>query len=451
MVTDHESARTGVGSDPAETYRHSADAVLTALDGWLGPDPARVPRAARAEAVARLQQVKAKVAALELRLLSASDDVARAAGHRDAAAWYAVTTRSDPGTARAAQRTAQALRSAPQVSEALGSGRLSERHARAVLDSLDRLPQVPGPVRDAAEARLVQHAQHLPPRQVAARGKGILDEVDPQGRHRHLGTTLADEARRAWAAARLSLQDCPDGTTRIEGVVPTPVASRLKTVLHALTSPRRSAGSAGGADGTTTGTVAPVAYETRLGQALCTVLENLDPAGLPQHGGTATTLLVTIDHRDLLDELGTARIADADSTPVSASEARRLACGAGIVPAVLGSASTVLDLGRRTRLFTSAQVTALRALHSHCQAEGCTIPAAWCEAHHTRPWSQGGTTDLANAVLLCSHHHHRVHDPAYQHERGRDLIVRFRLRRPADDDAPTSHGPPESTGARRAA
>jgi len=392
------------------------------------------------------------VAALELQLLGAYDDVARTHGHRDAAAWYAVTTRSDPGTARAAQRTARALRSAPHVSEALGSGALSERHARAVLDSLDHLPQVPDAVREAAEARLVQHARHLPPRQVAARGKGILDEVDPHGHHRHLGTTLADEARRAWAATRLSFHDRQDGTTGIEGVVPTPVASRLRTVLHALTSPRSHGGKGGGKGaGDRSGLIGaepggelgganpvensgaaptldpgstpahapdPVAYETLLGQALCTVLENLDPTGLPRHGGTATTVLVTIDRRALLDDLGTAQLVDADSTPLPASEARRLACGAGIVPAVLGSASTVLDLGRSTRLFTASQVTALRALHPRCQAEGCSIPAAWCEAHHTRPWSQGGTTDLANAMLLCSHHHHRVHDPAYRHEDG---------------------------------
>ena len=49
-----------------------------------------------------------------------------------------------------------------------------------------------------------------------------------------------------------------------------------------------------------------------------------------------------------------------------------------------------------------------------CRAEGCDIPADWCEAHHLeRPWSRGGLTDLEDGVLVCSFHHHRAHDPDY--------------------------------------
>ena len=50
-----------------------------------------------------------------------------------------------------------------------------------------------------------------------------------------------------------------------------------------------------------------------------------------------------------------------------------------------------------------------------CTAEGCSIPAAWCEAHHAKqPWASGGRTDLADGKLLCSFHHHRAHDPGWQ-------------------------------------
>jgi hypothetical protein len=48
-----------------------------------------------------------------------------------------------------------------------------------------------------------------------------------------------------------------------------------------------------------------------------------------------------------------------------------------------------------------------------CTADGCTIPAAWCEAHPQQPWSRGGKTNLADGKLLCSFHHHRAHDPAW--------------------------------------
>jgi hypothetical protein len=99
------------------------------------------------------------------------------------------------------------------------------------------------------------------------------------------------------------------------------------------------------------------------------------------------------------------------------------------LPAVLGGAGEVLALGRARRLFTPAQRKALQVRDRTCRAEGCTVPAAWCEAHHQTPWSRGGRTDLADGILLCSFHHHRVHDPAYAHDRHPDGDLRFHRRR----------------------
>ena len=42
------------------------------------------------------------------------------------------------------------------------------------------------------------------------------------------------------------------------------------------------------------------------------------------------------------------------------------------------------------------------------------MPAAMCEAHHLDEWARGGRTDLERGILLCSFHHHRVHDPAFR-------------------------------------
>ncbi|MDH2443712.1 DUF222 domain-containing protein [Amnibacterium sp. CER49] len=71
-----------------------------------------------------------------------------------------------------------------------------------------------------------------------------------------------------------------------------------------------------------------------------------------------------------------------------------------------------LTLGRRTRLFSAAQKKALAARDGGCAWPGCTAPAAWCEAHHIAWWNRdAGATDLENGVLLCSHHHHLIHEP----------------------------------------
>jgi len=161
---------------------------------------------------------------------------------------------------------------------------------------------------------------------------------------------------------------------------------------------------------------------------------------LPLHGGDATTLVVTIDLASLRHDLGVAELLgphlpgppdiEGHGQTMTAAEARRLACAAGILPAVLGGDSELLDLGRTRRLFTAAQRRALRLRDRECRAEGCTIPAAWCEAHHgADPWARGGRTDLSDGLLLCSQHHHRAHDPAYQAKRLANGDVRFHRRR----------------------
>ncbi|WP_455836870.1 HNH endonuclease signature motif containing protein [Pseudarthrobacter siccitolerans] len=95
--------------------------------------------------------------------------------------------------------------------------------------------------------------------------------------------------------------------------------------------------------------------------------------------------------------------------PVATATLRKLACDADIIPALLGTHGELLDLGRKTRLFTPAQRTALTARDQGCAFPNCTIPAPWCEAHHITYWSHHGTTHTNNGVLLCSGHHHLIH------------------------------------------
>jgi hypothetical protein len=122
--------------------------------------------------------------------------------------------------------------------------------------------------------------------------------------------------------------------------------------------------------------------------------------------------MVTIDLDTLTTGLGLAETSTGEV--ITAAQARRLACTAGILPAVLDGTPQVLDLGRAQRLFSPAQKKALGLRDRHCRAEGCQIPAAWCEAHHaTLPWSKGGRTDLKDGLLLCPYHHHRAHNPHY--------------------------------------
>ena len=130
---------------------------------------------------------------------------------------------------------------------------------------------------------------------------------------------------------------------------------------------------------------------------------------MPLHGGSATSIVVLIDEDKLRAGVGVATTTSGQT--LSLGQVRRLACSAAILPAVLGGRSEVLDVGRRRRLYTYAQRVALAVRDRGCRAVGCDLPAGMCEAHHLDDWALGGRTDLARGILLCSFHHHLVHDP----------------------------------------
>lgn len=149
-------------------------------------------------------------------------------------------------------------------------------------------------------------------------------------------------------------------------------------------------------------------WSEKLGAGFTELLEHLPTHGLNPVG---VALLVNLDYQHLLDKLASAGL-DTGSR-ISAGQARRLACGAAIAPVVLGGRSEPLDLGREQRLHTKAQRRALSLMHDTCAAEGCERPFAWCDIHHPHAWSEGGRTDLDNALPLCGHHHRRAHDKRF--------------------------------------
>lgn len=98
---------------------------------------------------------------------------------------------------------------------------------------------------------------------------------------------------------------------------------------------------------------------------------------------------------------------------ITAGDLRRLCCDADVVPAVLGGASEVLDVGRAHRLVPPGLRRALGLRDRGCAFPTCHAPDPRCEAHHIVPWWAGGATSLTNLVLLCPHHHGVVEPPRF--------------------------------------
>jgi hypothetical protein len=94
---------------------------------------------------------------------------------------------------------------------------------------------------------------------------------------------------------------------------------------------------------------------------------------------------------------------------LTARQVLALACHAEL-SIIRWSDGIPLDVGRRYRTETPALRRALEARDQGCRAPGCGMPAAWCTAHHLKPWSQGGTTSLQDTALFCFvHHNYFIH------------------------------------------
>ncbi len=97
-----------------------------------------------------------------------------------------------------------------------------------------------------------------------------------------------------------------------------------------------------------------------------------------------------------------------------------------------------LNLDRTTRLANRAQLRALRGLYATCAVYGCAVKFDHCQPHHVTYWENGGPTDFANLLPLCSRHHHLVHEGGWKLSLGPDRTVTVTY----PDGAVQTTGPP---------
>jgi hypothetical protein len=403
------------------------DAVETALKDVAHVDPAFMSTSEKRAALVLQTRVEARLKELGLRVQATAKDVADQDGDRDVAGWLDHHNRIDRPQARREQRLAEALELRWRLVQAgMRDGTVSFEQAVVVTRALDKLPEhVDEDIKTRAEERLVAEAEHFGPRELNVMGRRILDVVAPELAEEQERKALEAEERDAAKRTYLTGRRRGDGRTAVSGDLPDATWDRLVTYLEAYTSPRQKG--ALGQEPENPDDRRP--YEMKLGSAFVSFLEHIDPKRLPIHGGDATTIMVTIDHPTLAEQVGNSGVAFIDDVPLSAAAVRRLACTANIIPVVLGGKSEVLDLGRTKRLFSRAQRKALRLKHKRCRAKGCRVKAAWTEAHHLRqPWAEGGTTDLDDGTLLCCFHHHKAHDARYETRVDPDGEIEFHRR-----------------------
>lgn len=393
-----------------------------ALKDVASVEPAFMTTDDKQSALMALTEVRSQLDAVSARVLAASDDVGEVHGLRDAAAWLADQTRATQRETRRELALGRALEAHADIAGALTAGELRTEQARVIAEAVDALPShVDSETRARAGSVLIGLAAEHDAHELKQIGKRILDIVAPEVGESHEADALEKEETRAAAGVELTLTDDGEGRCHGRFTVPSHVGAMLKRHLLALANPARH-------------TEAELRDESgdwnslrrRMGEAFVEYVERYPAKATPQTAGVSATVVVTMTLEQLLAGQATALLDD--GSRMSAGQARRLACEAGIIPVVLGTKSQPLDLGRVARLFTRAQRIALGLRDGGCTARGCETSASGCHAHHNDPWSRGGLTDLANARLLCPRHHRLAHDSRYAMAVHADNKVTFVLR-----------------------
>jgi len=404
------------------------------LDGLADAPAWSMTAAEQRTALVELCQAEARLAELRLRVLAAADrnDVSATSGASSTVAWLAHATHRGHAAARADVRLAIELdETYAATRDALAAGLVDEGQARVIVRAVQTLPEwVDAAGRDRAEKHLVALARVHDEKALKVLGRRVLEVVDPEVADLEEGRKLAAEEAAAARSTYLHLFDNGDGTHSGRFKIASFHAATLTRMLHAFTAQRRP-DPAAPTEGQPPREPGPSpSRPEQLGQAFGELLERIPSDWLPKAGGVSSTVVVLLDYDKLLSGLGTAKLDTGEA--ISASTARRLACEAGIIPAVyrrvVGSGPVVLDMGRRTRLHTEHQRIALDIHQGGCSTEGCQRPPGWCHAHHDVPWSEGGHTSVENGRLLCPFHHRKAHDERYDMHRLPDGKVQFHRR-----------------------
>ncbi|MFZ0322803.1 MAG: DUF222 domain-containing protein, partial [Actinomycetes bacterium] len=274
------------------------------------------------------------------------------------------------------------------ATRALAQGGITFGQLRAIGHGICDLD--PEPARRAVEL-LLELSSVTDAGKVRAGAHYLRDVVDPErGRRSH---ERSHEARRASLAATL------DGMYRLDLLTDAEGGAVLDAAVSALMAPSSAED--------------PRTAAQRRHDAVLRIMHvALEHEGVPVSGGMRPQIVVTCTPEALAGEPGAPPATWFDGRPVPAPVLGRLACDGAVTRVVFGADGHLLDLGRTQRFFSSAQRRALWIRDRGCRFPGCAAP--WAEAHHVRHWTDGGPSDLVNAVLLCGRHHACVHERGWR-------------------------------------
>ncbi len=372
-------------------------AVAAAIETLLRAEPSAFASGADdpAEVAARLQALMERVSAARAGAVVEVEagEAWRSTGATSLAGWVRGSLRLSASAAWEVVRTSRALSAAlPATRTALWAGQCTWAHAVAIT----RHTQATATRRAAManpemEPAIVAAAEATSVEDLGALLRTWVHQVDVSG-------FAADEST-AYEQRRVSLAQTLGGMWHLEGLLPPEAGAVLATALDA-----HIGSSLGSGDDRTV-------VQLRADALVDVAAWALRAGATPKAGGLRPQLVVLTPADTMIGAAGAApgQLAHGGGL-VSARTVERLACDALVTPVTVGGDGLPLAIGRTTRVVPMHLRLAVLVRDRRCAFPGCARPPTWCDAHHIEHWARGGPTDLANLVLLCRHHHTRVHE-----------------------------------------
>jgi hypothetical protein len=378
-------------------------ALEVAIDGVVAADPRMLPAAQRLAHHERLLQLRSRLEAAELHSLQAlhEDEVTVEECGRPTKSWLVEEAHLNPGEAGTRLRLSRGLAAYPRVDAGLGAGAFSPEHARVILNAL---AVVPPQFLDIVETALLELAPQVTPHDLGEKDETLLVACGVE-------SSAEAAAQKRLARRGFHLARTFNGMRAVSGLLTPEVGEALELAFSQLAQP------AGDEDDRSTAQ----RQHDALGDLAAHYLAHAD---LPAVNGERPRIVVTLDYDTLVADLHDAWARLPSGATISPATARRLACDAEIIPAVLNARGDVLDIAIGSRTFSTAvRRAALLEQHGRCGFPGCRRRPADC--HHIVWWSKGGRSTLDNAAWLCAFHHWLLHERGWSMRREKDRSFTF--------------------------
>ena len=310
-------------------------------------------------------------------------------GHISCVSWLMDKCGMSRPTAKDRLRIALELQQRPILAQAFAAGRVSYSKIRAIT-------RIKGVDDEADRAFLV------------AADKGTATDMENLYRQYKVRAEQDTPPKPKWLDDQVGVGVTSrfGGNARLESVLPMEEAERFLAAIDAEVKRR---GPVDSAVSTGDDPLSQLSWRQRRALVLCDILD----AGIAHLASTTpfdveqAVVNVICDYETLVNKAQGRAELDG-GFPISGETARRLACDAGLVRIIAKGDSEVLDIGRKTREWNTAQRRAIRFRYGgRCAFPGCENRIT--QVHHSDPWHPGGRTDLDLGVPLCRGHHDLVH------------------------------------------